>query len=68
MPLCGLPDFMELLFLAHKSRDVTDIYRKMSDEAFDRAATIIDTYFTKKYVEVQEDENFNSCAKNVPIE
>jgi integrase len=51
----GVDETAQKSFLGHASGDVTDIYRKMNDESFDRAAKLINAYFSKK------------CAKNVPV-
>jgi len=36
-------------FLGHSSNDVTDIYRNVSDLSFNRAADLINQFFTDKY-------------------
>lgn len=45
----GVDEKAQKYFMGHKSNDVTDVYRKMNDEAFDRAAELINKYFSKKY-------------------
>ena len=45
----GIDEKAQEHFMGHKSKKVTDIYRKMSDEAFGRAATHINEFFNSKY-------------------
>ena len=50
----GIDEKAQRHFMGHKSNDVTDIYRKMSDEAFERAATLLNEYFAKKYLPIEK--------------
>jgi integrase len=43
----GVDEKARKFFLGHSSNDVTDIYTKMSDKAFDRAAVLIDEYHSE---------------------
>jgi integrase len=47
----GIDEKAQKHFMGHKSKDVTDIYRKMSDEAFNRASIILNEYFKRKYLD-----------------
>jgi integrase len=58
----GIDERAQKYFMGHAPlNDVTDIYRKMNDTAFSRAASMIDAYFIKLYSRINE-----GCAKNVP--
>ncbi|MCL2215451.1 MAG: tyrosine-type recombinase/integrase [Defluviitaleaceae bacterium] len=46
----GVDEKAQDYFMGHKSKGVAHRYRKMSDEAFDRAAAMVNEYFTKKYL------------------
>ena len=46
----GIDEKAQEHFMGHKSNKVTDIYRKMSDEAFGRAVGFINEYFNNKYL------------------
>ena len=46
----GVHDKEQKHFIGHKSSDVTDIYRAVSDESFSRAADLINRFFEEKYV------------------
>ena len=45
----GVHDKEQKFFIGHKSNDVTDIYRAVSDESFNRAADLINKFFEDKY-------------------
>ena len=44
----GVDDKARHDFLGHAQRDVTDIYTKMSDEAFKRALNLMNDYYSRK--------------------
>ena len=46
----GIDEKAQEHFMGHKSMKVTDVYRKMSDDAFGRAAALINEYFNSKYL------------------
>jgi len=46
----GVHEREQKYFMGHKSYDVTDGYRAISDESFKRAADSINTYFEKLYL------------------
>jgi len=41
----GVDETAQRIFLGHASNDVTDVYRKMSDSAFDRAKKLINEFY-----------------------
>ncbi|MDR2572212.1 MAG: site-specific integrase [Oscillospiraceae bacterium] len=43
----GVDEKAQKYFLGHASTDVTDIYRKMNDTAFNRAARLLNDYYSK---------------------
>jgi len=46
-------------FLGHKSHDVTDIYREISNESFNRAAEVINQYLQNKYMMTETHVSIN---------
>ena len=55
----GVDDMALKSFLGHSSDDVTDIYRKMSDTAFERASGLINDYYASLCF-------LNDCEKRTP--
>jgi integrase len=61
----GVHEREQKFFMGHKSYDVTDGYRAISDESFDRAAKLIDNYFNKKYSrKIAENNEIGKMAAN----
>ena len=45
----GVDEAAKKHFFGHSSKDVTYIYRKMTDKAFDRALSMLDDYYSAEY-------------------
>ena len=63
----GVDDTAIKSFLGHSSGDVTDIYRKMNDAAFDRASGLINEYYATlcflKDCDKRTPEGLKGCIK-----
>ena len=55
----GVDDKAQKTFLGHSSGDVTDIYRKMNDVAYERASGLINAYYASLCF-------LKDCDKNTP--
>jgi len=65
MYAAGIDEITQEYFMGHKRKGVTDRYRKMPDEAFYRAATLLNNYFNDKYLSTENDAKTDSCGNHV---